>query len=367
MPRHNSNETNTVTGSKPAPVFRVMLVDPAQQVAAALTEAIGGEGMQIMHVPDVATARDALKQQRIDLVMLDPALPDGNGLSFADEIHQHHPTAQTIVVTDEPNLQDAIEAIRAGAADLLIKPLNVADLNKRVHAALSRGRRDAKQWKRIQKLRRICKKLSRAHEEVTQQVDVLCNDLVTAYQELAEQMHKVAETRDFTHALRNELDLEQVLRKTLEHLLTKAGPTNAAVFLPTTADEFTLGGYVNYDCSGDSADILLQHLASIVAPRLREEQDPVYLTDDAMLEQWFGDDWNYLADSHLLGMTCRHKGEPLAVVVLFRDSSEPFGDDMPAHLESIAPLLAEYLAKVIRVHHRALPGIGDTDSDPIYG
>src|SRR5690606_37867773 len=135
------------------------------------------------------------------------------------------------------------------------------ELNQRVDAAIDRHRRDAQREQRTKRLRRLCRKLNEAREEVTQQVDVLCNDLVTAYQELANQMQQVVQTSEYAGLIRDELDLEGLLRKTLEFLVHKAGACNAAIFLPATADEYSLGGYVNYDCTSDSADILLQHLA----------------------------------------------------------------------------------------------------------
>ena len=226
---------------------------------------------------------------------------------------------------------------------------------------MERHKSDRRRVRRVKRLRRVCRKLNQAHEEVSQQVDILCNDLVTAYQELAAQINQVSETGGFTDLLRQELDLEQVLRKTLEHTLEKAGPTNAAIFLPATADEYAVGGYVNYDCSRESADLLLQHLASVVAPSIAEHSRAVSISDDQTLADWFGDDWNYLAGSHLLAISCRHDDEALAVLVLFRDETEPFDDKLAEHLSAIGPLLGGYLAKVIRVHHRHMSHPGDSD------
>ena len=46
------------------------------------------------------------------------------------------------------------------------------------------------------------------------------------------------------------------------HLLTKTGPTNAAVFLPDSVDHYGLGAYVNYDCPRESIAALLDALAT---------------------------------------------------------------------------------------------------------
>jgi GAF domain-containing protein len=169
----------------------------------------------------------------------------------------------------------------------------------------------------------------------------------------------VNETHHFQSLVRDELDLEQLLRKTLEHVLEKAGPTNAAVFLPTVADEFTLGGYVNYDCSSDGADLLLEHLAGIVAPRFAGQDEVVVIGDNDTLAKTIGDDWHYLADSQVMVIPCRHHGEPLAVLALFRDAAQPFDAVLGPYFEQIGPVLAKHLARVVKIHHRHMPGLND--------
>ena len=343
--------------------FRVLLVDNEPQVCAVLAEAIAGEHMVLIQAANITEARRELDEAPVDLALIDPNLPDGSGMGLANDIKRKTPITQTILITGEPSLQRAVEAIRVGAADFIAKPLDLKELNERVRAALERHKCDRRRMGRLKRLRRVCKKLNQAHDEVSQQVDILCNDLVTAYQELAAQINQVSETGGFTDLLRQELDLEQVLRKTLEHTLEKAGPTNAAIFLPATADEYAIGGYVNYDCSRESADLLLQHLASVVAPAIATCGRVVSISDDQTLADWFGDDWNYLANSHLLAVGCGHEDETLAVLVLFRDEAEPFDEKLIEHLGAIGPLLGGYLAKVIRVHHRHMPHPGDHDED----
>ncbi len=346
--------------------FRVLLVDAEPQVHDLLAGAFDGEQVTLIQASTVEQAHALLSEAPVDLALIEPDLPDGSGMVLADRIKTDRPITQTIVISGEPSLERAVEAIRVGAGDFIAKPLDLDDLNRRVHDALDRHRNDRDQQRRVKRLRRICKKLNQAHDDVSHQVDILCNDLVTAYQELATQLNDISETRQFTQLLRDELDLEQVLRKTLEHLLQKAGPTNAAIYLPTTADEHTLGGYVNYDCSSESADVLLEHLAAVAAPRFARHEQIVHVTDNETMDHLLGDDWNYLADSHMLALACRHQGEVLAVLMLFRDGREPFDADLPAYVESIAPLLAERLAKVIRVHHRHHSDFGAIEDDD-YG
>ena len=167
-------------------------------------------------------------------------------------------------------------------------------------------------------------------------------------------MQQVVQATEFGAVIRDELDLEHLLRKTLEHLVEKAGATNAAVFLPSSMDEYTLGGYVNYDCTPESSDMLLQHLADVVAPKIAQHDDIVHITDNQSLSHMLGGDAVYLIDSHMLSFACRSENESLAVVTLFRDGSDPFDQSVLDAAEAIGPLLGDALARVIRIHHRGL-------------
>src|SRR5690606_39228493 len=155
--------------------------------------------------------------------------------------------------------------------------------------------------------------------EVSEQVDILCHDLVTAYQDLAVQMQQVVHTSEYAMVIRDELDLEKLLRRTLEYIIEKAGASNAAIFLPSSMDEYSLGGYVNYDCTPESADMLLQHLGDVFAPKVARQNELVHITDNIALCGWLGDDAMWLEDRHVLAFGCRQDDEALAVIAVFRD------------------------------------------------
>jgi hypothetical protein len=246
---------------------------------------------------------------------------------------------------------------------MLARPLAAAQVSACLDQAIRRAQDREKVKRRVRRLQRTCRKLQRAHDEVAAQVDVLCNDLVAAYQELAEQMQQVTRARDFASLVREELDLEQMLRKTLEFLLERAGPTNAAIFLPASLDEFSLGGYVNYDWTSESPELLLQLLADRLAPHVAAAETHLHLTDDLALAGVLDGKPDLLAGCHVLGVPCRLEDEPLAVVILFRESESPFEQETIELCQTIAPMIGEYLARIIRIHHRHLPEPPAEDDD----
>lgn len=347
---------------------RVLLVEASPAHRKAL-EACGNahRPMSVVHAPTLTEARKYLADHTIDLAVIAPQLPDGSGFDLTAELSRMSHTTAKIVISGSEDFAKAQQALRAGADDYLVDGVAPEELSSRVAAALDRKTRDKAHVQRVERLRRLCKKLNAAREEVSKQVDVLCNDLVIAYQELACQMQNVVQTSEFDGVVKDELDLEALLRKTLEHLMAKLGPANAAIFLPATMDEYSLGGYVNYDCTKESADLLLEQLADSLAPRIATHEDLVHLTDREAIERWIGPEAGSLGDCELLAVPCMHEDECLAVLVLFRDVDQPFAEDHLDRVSSLAPMMGEALEKIIRVHHRSLFQPGDDESyGPLY-
>jgi DNA-binding response OmpR family regulator len=333
-----------------------LLVDPDPSVPPLIARACPSDALTLMHEPTLAAARRRLAGQKVDLALLAAVLPDGAGMTLLRDIHAASPGTQTILLTDTPSVEQTVHALRHGAGDVLVKPFNEAEVAERVGQALARHRTHRLECRRQLRLRRLCRQLHRSRQEVTQQVDTLCSDLVKAYQDLAGQMNQVVQTSEFTGILRQELDLENLVRKVLQFGLDKAGPTNAAIFLPGVADEYSVGGYVNYDSAAGTTDLILNHLADVLAPKLAKLDTVLHIADNAGMTQWLGDDAAYLADCHLLAVTARYEGDPLAILLFFRDQSQPFDPALVEICRSIAGPLGGYLARIIKIHHRHLPG-----------
>ncbi len=358
MPSHRVSPTNVSSprrsrneADRP---LRVLVVDPST-AAGRLLQACAPEetSLHVTRVGTLAAARQHMASKPVDLAVIEADLPDGSGLSLHEALHRRYRRMETLIVTATPTLDTAVQALRTGAVDFLTKPLDPAVLTDRLRQVIAKQAREREQAQRVRRLRRVCRKLDHARQEVTEQVDVLCEDLVGAYQELAGQMQEAVSRREFEVAIEDELDLEPLLRKTLMFLVDKAGPTNAAVFLPAmTPDEFSLGGYVNYDCATGSADMLLQHLGDVVAPNVASHTEPLHLRTDESLAEWIGDDAVYLAECEVVAFGCEQEGEALAALVLFRDRDQPFDETALQACRVVSELLGERLVKLIRIHHR---------------
>ncbi len=80
----------------------------------------------------LAEARAKLKARAFDVILLDLHLPDGNGLDLLAEVVEHGDPSAVIVLTGHADLDSAIQALRLGAYDFLLKPCKIGELEQRL-------------------------------------------------------------------------------------------------------------------------------------------------------------------------------------------------------------------------------------------
>jgi two-component system response regulator AtoC len=104
-----------------------LIVDDDAHAAEALAELVCDQGFTTACANSVQSARDLLGTAP-DVILLDLILPDGNGLELLREATMRDANAQVIVVTGYASLESSIEAMRHGATDYLLKPINLSQL-----------------------------------------------------------------------------------------------------------------------------------------------------------------------------------------------------------------------------------------------
>ncbi len=259
-----------------------------------------------------------------------------------------------VAITGEATLKLAMDAMREGAIDLISEQHSDQDNTQRIIAAAqkSAAQRGPRTTRRLED---VCRTLNDARNEVTEQVGSMCDDLVQAYEQITEQIDRVRVSSEFGAIVRQELDLEDLLRTVLEFLLAKVGSTNSAVYLPASSGEYSLSAYVNYDCPRESGETMMEHLADVVPPAIENQAGIVVLDTNDKLLTAFGEHGKWLEDYGGVAFACHdEEGECLAVAFLFRDAHNPFGPEALQTLSAIAPVFAEQLARIVRVHCRHL-------------
>ncbi len=134
----------------------VLIVDDDVNAATTLTELVANEGFTTSMANSLQEARRQMAIRRPDVVLLDLVLPDGSGMDLIQDVESRSAT-EIILITGHASIESSIEALRLGAADYLIKPINLAQL----HGILSRVARPADLKTEISNLRGELRTLGR--------------------------------------------------------------------------------------------------------------------------------------------------------------------------------------------------------------
>jgi DNA-binding NtrC family response regulator len=104
-----------------------LIVDDDVDFASTLRELIAGSSFSVAVAHTLRDAKRQIALQQPDLVLLDLRLPDGNGMDlFSDP--QLVANAEVVLITGHASLETSIQALRLGAADYIVKPINQRQL-----------------------------------------------------------------------------------------------------------------------------------------------------------------------------------------------------------------------------------------------
>lgn len=111
----------------------VLIVDDDDNTRAALSELVSAEGFTVALAADVREGTIQLGRQVPDAILSDLRLPDGSGLDLLRSLDPKN-AVEMILMTGHASVDSAVDALRMGVADYLVKPINV----QRLRAILAR-------------------------------------------------------------------------------------------------------------------------------------------------------------------------------------------------------------------------------------
>ncbi|HKO08108.1 MAG TPA: response regulator [Alphaproteobacteria bacterium] len=117
----------------------ILIVDDDKGIRNMLRRYLAAEGFQVSEAADGSALRAALKDAKVDLVLLDLVMPGEDGLSLARDIRRHS-SVPIIIVTGKGDLIDRVVGLEAGADDYLAKPFHLREVLARIRSVLRRAR-----------------------------------------------------------------------------------------------------------------------------------------------------------------------------------------------------------------------------------
>jgi nitrogen regulation protein NR(I) len=115
---------------------RIVVVDDDLSLCHFLTKPLSQKGYQVIACHNGKQALQIISEQEANLVLLDNKLPDRTGLDILREIKQNHPKMPVIIMTAFGTTDTAIEAMRLGAFDYVLKPFELEEIIELVDKGL---------------------------------------------------------------------------------------------------------------------------------------------------------------------------------------------------------------------------------------
>jgi DNA-binding NtrC family response regulator len=128
------------------PHAAVLVVDDEPGMLHFLQKTLAARVGQVFTAGSAEDAQGLLQQHRFDLVILDIALPGKSGLELLREMRAQGNHSEVVLITAFADLDTAIEALRAGASDFLLKPFRVTQVLNAFQHGMERARLRRENW-----------------------------------------------------------------------------------------------------------------------------------------------------------------------------------------------------------------------------
>ena len=121
----------------------VLVVDPDRHHAHVLARMLGGRRQEVLTVEDAQAALTALDERPVHVILAEWDLEQAaGGLGLLDQVRRRFPSISVVLMTGRPSIEACKEALRHGAEDYLVKPIEHDVLEGLVARLLRRLRRD---------------------------------------------------------------------------------------------------------------------------------------------------------------------------------------------------------------------------------
>lgn len=157
----------------------VLLIDSDADVAHTISSILRQARYDVVVAADTGDALAAVRDRTFDVVLMELALTESDGLRLLTELRRNAPTTYFIVLTGYASLESAVAALRRGAYDYLVKPCVIEDLKQTVGQAVAQRRLSLLATQRERQLQEL-------NDQLEARVLARTAELMQANQQLAE-------------------------------------------------------------------------------------------------------------------------------------------------------------------------------------
>jgi DNA-binding response OmpR family regulator len=120
----------------------VLIIDDEASLRQTMARILQRAGYEVTTAANGTEGLQIVSEHVFDLVYLDIRMPDMTGLELLKIVHAKYPELPVILFTAQPDLNSAVEAVRNGAIDYLLKPLKPQTILDRTQAVLEKNQRE---------------------------------------------------------------------------------------------------------------------------------------------------------------------------------------------------------------------------------
>ena len=118
--------------------MQLLLVDDEEDFLAMMKARLRGRGIEAWTASNGPAAIELLASHAIDVVVLDIKMPGMDGIEVLKHIRRHHPRIEVILLSGHGSVEKAVEGLKLGACDYLLKPCSLSNLLHKAEDAFTR-------------------------------------------------------------------------------------------------------------------------------------------------------------------------------------------------------------------------------------
>lgn len=149
----------------------ILIVDDEASLRQTLARILQRARFEVTTAASGNEALALLSQQAFDLIYLDIRMPDTNGLEVLKIIHAKLPELPVILFTAQPDLNSAVEALRSGAIDYLLKPLKPQTVIDRTQSILASKQKERRKRELLRQIEALQAELNVLEKEDTEPLE----------------------------------------------------------------------------------------------------------------------------------------------------------------------------------------------------
>jgi putative nucleotidyltransferase with HDIG domain len=184
--------------------YRILVVDDEPMIREILRETLEQEGHRVAEAENGKVACDRVNSESFDLILTDVKMPVMDGFTLMKNLGDLTDQIPVIVITSFSDIDVAVDSIRLGAYDYIVKPFNISQVTISVRRALERRRllvenvqyKKSLEAKVVEKTIDLIRKNKKLEQQATLLEDLL-RDLRESYEATLDAMVSAIESRDF--------------------------------------------------------------------------------------------------------------------------------------------------------------------------